>query len=308
LLTGELPFRGTATSQIQQRITDDAPSPRRLDDTVPLDMATVCLKCLERDPGGRYATAADVAAEMRRYLAGEPVNARPLSVWGRAGRWARRRPALAAALALGTVLAIVGPTAAVVIGLQADKLRSQLNERNELIASYEKNDDELEAAKEAEGDRVHRQDIDPIRVAAIEKLLADNGERLLNAARQSSATTAEGASARIAMARLLLAVGRDADAASLLSEIGEPSTAALSNELTQLRDALAKAESFRETVRDNRLGSAGVKAAAQLKEATTPQLPAGDLTPSDIVSLAEVLLKRIPLPSREGLGEGLDKP
>lgn len=312
LLTGELPFRGTATSQIQQRITDDAPSPRRLDDTVPLDMATVCLKCLERDPGGRYATAADVAAEMRRYLAGEPVNARPLSVWGRAGRWARRRPALASALVLGAVLAVVGPAAAVMIGRQAAKLESQLSERDRLIDEQERRVDELEAAKDAEGVRAQRQEIDPIRVAAIEKLLSENGERLMASARQSPPTTADGASVRIAMSRLLLAVGRDADAASLLAEIGEPSTATLSNELTQLRDGLSKAESLRDTVRDKRLGAAGVKAATQLKEATRPQLPAGDLTPSDIVALAEVLLKQerkpIPRPSREEPGEGLDKP
>ncbi|QDV75225.1 serine/threonine-protein kinase [Botrimarina mediterranea] len=312
LLTGELPFRGTATSQIQQRITDDAPSPRRLDDSVPMDLATVCLKCLERDPGGRYATAADVAAEMRRYLAGEPVLARPLSVWGRAGRWARRRPALAAALVLGAVLAIVGPTAAVVIGRQATKLESQLDERDELIAQQEKRVDELEAAKDAEGVRVRGHDIDPIRVAAIERLLTNDGERLMATTQQLPVKTAGGIKARIAMARLLLAVGRDAEAAMLLSEIGEPSTAQLSKELTQLREALSKAEALRDAVREERLGAAGVKAARQLRDVTTPQLPAGNLTPSDIVALAEVLLEqeqgRLPLPSREGLGEGLDRP
>ncbi len=312
LLTGELPFRGTATSQIQQRITDDAPSPRRLDDSVPMDLATVCLKCLERDPGGRYATAADVAAEMRRYLAGEPVLARPLSVWGRAGRWARRRPALAAALVLGAVLAIVGPTAAVVIGRQATKLESQLDERDELIAQQEKRVDELEAAKDAEGVRVRGHDIDPIRVAAIERLLTNDGERLMATTQQLPVKTAGGVDARIAMARLLIAVGRDADAATLLSEIGAPSTAKLSKELSQLREALSKAEALRDTVREERLGAAGVNAARQLRDVTTPQLPAGNLTPSDIVALAEVLLEqeqvRLPLPSREGLGEGLDRP
>jgi hypothetical protein len=300
LLTGELPFRGTATSQIQQRITDDAPSPRRLDDSVPIDLATVCQKCLERDPGARYATAAEVAAEMRRYLAGEPVLARPLSVWGRAGRWARRHPALASALALGAVLAVVGPTAAVVIGRQAAKLDAQLSEREKLIAQQEQRVDALEAAKDAEGVRVHRHDIDPIRVAAIERLLASDGPRLIEAVRESPPTSAEGTSARVAMARLLLAVGRDADAVSLLSEIGAPSPVKLSNELTQLHDALSNAAALRDEVRENRLGAAGVKAAARFNEATTPKLPAGNLTPSDIVSLAEVLLEQeltpIPLP------------
>ncbi|TWU00354.1 Serine/threonine-protein kinase PknB [Botrimarina colliarenosi] len=299
LLTGELPFRGTATSQIQQRLTDDAPSPRRLDDTVPIDLATVCLKCLERDPNKRYDTAADVAAEMRRYLAGEPVLARPLSPWGRAGRWARRRPALATALTLGAVLAVVGPTAAVVIGRQAAKLESQLDERDELIRQQEQRVDELEAAKDAQGSRVHAQDIDPIRVEAIERLLTSSGERLLVAARQSPRSSAEGVNARIAMSRLLLAVGRDAEAASLLAEIGEPSITGLSNELTQLRDALTNAEALRDTLREKRLGAAGVKAAAQLQEAATPQLPEVNLTPSDLVNLADVLLKQ---------GEGVNKP
>lgn len=134
LLTGELPFRGTATSQIQQRLTDDPPSPRRLDDSVPQDLATVCLKCLERDPERRYASAADLRDEMRRYLQGEPVLARPLSAWGRAGRWARRRPATATALALAAVLAIAGPAAAVVMWSQRLEIDRRLNETLATVA------------------------------------------------------------------------------------------------------------------------------------------------------------------------------
>lgn len=290
LLTGELPFRGTATSQIQQRITDDAPSPRRLDDSVPADLATVCLKCLERDVGRRYATAGDVAAEMRRYLAGEPVHARPLSVWGRAGRWARRRPALATAIALGALLAVVGPTAAVVIGTQNAKLDAQLAERDELIAEQERRVDQLEAAKDATGMRIEAPAIDPVRLAAIERLLDQQGERLLEAATREPADTEAGAAARAAYARLLIAAGRLEEATRLLGEVRPADTAAVRPELTKLGQSLDKAASVRDAIAapGNQIQSAAPIAA--LPSLLEPTLPEGEFSAEDLSTLVGVLL------------------
>ncbi|MEM9659303.1 MAG: serine/threonine-protein kinase, partial [Planctomycetota bacterium] len=71
LLTRELPFRGNAQMQIHQRLTVDPPNPRTLNRYIPRDMATICLKCLERDPNRRYATAQAVADELGRFLQGE---------------------------------------------------------------------------------------------------------------------------------------------------------------------------------------------------------------------------------------------
>jgi serine/threonine protein kinase/WD40 repeat protein len=99
LLTGELPFRGSTRMLLQKVINDDPPAPRTLDGHVPRDLDTICLKCLEKEPGRRYASAADLAADLRRYLAGEPVAARRLGRIGRTLRWARRNRVTAALLA-----------------------------------------------------------------------------------------------------------------------------------------------------------------------------------------------------------------
>jgi WD40 repeat protein len=106
-LTGELPFRGLTHLVLQQIITDDPRPPRRLNDKVPRDLETICLHCLHKEPGKRYADAATLAEDLRRFLAGEPIRARPVRAWERAVKWARRRPATAALLALVVVVTVL---------------------------------------------------------------------------------------------------------------------------------------------------------------------------------------------------------
>ena len=79
MLTGEHPYRGNAQMQVQQRLMEDAPDPRALNRHIPRDLSTICLKCLERDPNHRYATARRLADELQRFLEGEPIQARPIS-------------------------------------------------------------------------------------------------------------------------------------------------------------------------------------------------------------------------------------
>src|SRR4029078_2005023 len=67
MLTGELPFRGSVQMQVHQRLNHDAPHPQSLNRHIPRDLATICAKCLEREPGNRYASAAELADELRRY-------------------------------------------------------------------------------------------------------------------------------------------------------------------------------------------------------------------------------------------------
>jgi WD40 repeat protein len=100
-LTGQPPFRAdTAIATIQQVLTADPPRPRAIDPGVPADLETVCLKCLEKAPAKRYATADALAADLRAYLDGRPIAARPVGTAERFVKWVRRRPTLAALLAV----------------------------------------------------------------------------------------------------------------------------------------------------------------------------------------------------------------
>jgi tetratricopeptide (TPR) repeat protein len=133
MLTGELPFRGNAQMQIHKRITEDAPDPRGLNRFVPRDLCTICLKCLERDPNRRFATAKEFAEELRRFLRGEPIVSRPVSRTERVLRWVKRNPAISAAALLTVVLAIAGPITATVIGAQRNRLSELLTQIDHII-------------------------------------------------------------------------------------------------------------------------------------------------------------------------------
>lgn len=137
MTTGELPYRGSFEVQLTSKLIEDAPNPRTLNRHIPPDVATICLKCLERDANRRYATAGAVAAELRRFLAGEPIVARPLTSFARLWRWTKRKPTLATAAALAIFIAIAGPTAAVVIEGQRRKLDGRLQELDELVIQQE---------------------------------------------------------------------------------------------------------------------------------------------------------------------------
>jgi hypothetical protein len=136
MLTGELPFRGNAQMQIHQRLTEDPPDPRKLNRHIPRDLSTICLKCLERDPNGRYATAEELSSELRRYLRQEPILSRPISRMERTLRWAKRNRALASALALTLFLAIAGPTIAIVMTSLYQRQSQLISENDNLINRY----------------------------------------------------------------------------------------------------------------------------------------------------------------------------
>ena len=84
--------------------------PSQLQPKTPRDLETICLKCLQKEPARRYESAAALAEDLRRFQAGEPIRARPVTVLERGLKWVRRNKAISIALA-ATVLALVGGTA-----------------------------------------------------------------------------------------------------------------------------------------------------------------------------------------------------
>ena len=107
MLTGRPPFRGETAAETERQVIHDEPvSPSRLNTKVPRDLETICLKCLSKEPQRRYASAAALADDLRRFGEGRPIQARPVG-WGeRSWRWCRRNPTVAALLV--TALALVG--------------------------------------------------------------------------------------------------------------------------------------------------------------------------------------------------------
>jgi WD40 repeat protein len=133
LITGRPPFRGeSAMETIHQVLHEDPVPPSRLRRSLPRDLETVCLKCLRKDPADRYARAGDLAVDLRRFLRGERVLARPPSAVRAVVHWVRRHPAATAAL-LGTVaLAVVVTVGSLWHSIQvADLLQEAQGERAE---------------------------------------------------------------------------------------------------------------------------------------------------------------------------------
>src|SRR5207245_2089304 len=96
LLAGRPPFQADSWNAMVQQVLHDEPAPpTRLRPDVPRELETICLKCLEKEPERRYASAAALADDLRRFQAHEPVQARPVGTAGRLLRWYRRKPALA---------------------------------------------------------------------------------------------------------------------------------------------------------------------------------------------------------------------
>ena len=161
LLTGRPPFQGEMVLDTLEQVRSREPlPPSRLRPKLPRDLQTICLKCLNKQPARRYASAAALAEDLRRFLNGEPIRARPVGTVERWWRWCRRNPrvaSLSAALVVVLVGGLITATAlwwraeeqrqrADQLRLQADAQRTQAEEQREL-AEKGRRRAELEAAK-----------------------------------------------------------------------------------------------------------------------------------------------------------------
>jgi serine/threonine-protein kinase len=125
MLTGRPPFRAeTATATLLQVLAEDPQPPARVNPHVPRDLETICLKCLHKEPGGRYASARELADDLVRFLKDEPIRARPTGRWERSRRWLRQRPALVAGLAAALLLGICLAGGGVWLSERVDRSRA----------------------------------------------------------------------------------------------------------------------------------------------------------------------------------------
>jgi WD40 repeat protein/tetratricopeptide (TPR) repeat protein len=146
LLTLRPPFREPDRVKLIEQVLHDEPTPpHKLDRRVPRDLETIVLKALAKEPGERYATAEQIAEDLRRFASDRPILARRISTAGRLWRWCKRNPKLAAAT--GAVAAALVAVAVISViyakkisgmatdlGKERESLRKSLNESNRLLA------------------------------------------------------------------------------------------------------------------------------------------------------------------------------
>lgn len=152
LLAGRPPFKGASSWEIIRQVRyDDPVRPTELRPGVPLDLETICLKCLQKEPARRYASALALQQDLQRFLNNEPILARPIGQWGRLVRLYKRHPREAILIgSLALVLAIVA------IGASIAAYR--ISQDRDMIAGQnieiEKQRDQIQQEKDLSDDRL----------------------------------------------------------------------------------------------------------------------------------------------------------
>ena len=122
LLTGRPPFQAASPMETLIQVVGQEPVPvRQLNPSVPRDLETICLKCLAKEPERRCASAAALAQELGRFLAGKPILARPVGTTERLWRWCRRNPVMAGLSGAAAVSLIAGTVVSTLFGIRANR-------------------------------------------------------------------------------------------------------------------------------------------------------------------------------------------
>ncbi len=144
MLTGRPPFHAARTQEtVQQLLTEDPVPPTRLQPRVARDLETICLKCLQKEPGRRYTKADDLALDLRCFLSGRPILARPVPSWERVAKWTRRRPAVAV---------LIGGSIVSTVSLFALSLAHNARLRHERAIASAERDAARKAQQQSEAD------------------------------------------------------------------------------------------------------------------------------------------------------------
>jgi WD40 repeat protein/tetratricopeptide (TPR) repeat protein len=185
LLTGQPPFQAaTALDTILQVLDREPLPPHSLNAAVDADLETICLKCLDKDPHRRYASAEALADDLERFLAGEPIRARPVGRLERTVKWARRRPS-SAALVVVSILALVGLAGLGVgftIQLKNERDAARTAENNERAAKESeraaKESEQAELRKKEEALELNERMLTGVRIGQANTALRDHDPRL----------------------------------------------------------------------------------------------------------------------------------
>jgi serine/threonine-protein kinase len=173
-LTGRPPFlAATPFDTIVQVLSEEPVPPRQRNDKVPMDLETVCLKALHKDPKNRYGSAAALAEDLGRYLGGEPVHARPVGRLERSWKWVRRNPAVAALTAVLLLVLTVGGVVVVPGWREARRMKQERDQAVERAAQAEARRAELFAALVGRDEALKQA---RERIAELEKQAEQTGE------------------------------------------------------------------------------------------------------------------------------------
>jgi serine/threonine protein kinase/tetratricopeptide (TPR) repeat protein len=209
LLVGRPPFKaGNPIDTVRQVIEQEPVPPRQLEPRVPHDLETICLKCLEKDPARRFPSAAELADDLRRFVDGDPILARPTPAWERAWKWGKRRP---------TLVALLGVSALAVLGTVLFIVWHNVSLRGRLDMALA----EERRARQREHDVVEEQRL---------SLLQQKGRELFDSARVAVAGR-DWSSARLNLEKALTTLGSEVH----MDDLREPARALLSQVERELR-------------------------------------------------------------------------